>query len=541
VYRAARALWRRRYYARTRRRMQSGLPSFRRIEQAVRERESRPATGRPIVLVSISARTRTVSFSGATHLLLGWALRLVGRKVIYYSCRRSLPKCVLHVRPSKPKEPPPCDACEALSDALLPPQHARTWNRWPEEYDADLTAWLAELETQTLDALRHVSFEGLPLGELAWPALMWALRVGDPAKNPAAPWILARYIAGAAQLARDFRRFVEETHPEVVVVFNGLFYPEAVAAAVARERGIRVVTYEFGFRAGSVHFSHEQATRYDIRVPDDFQMGKKENDRLDEHLAERFKGEFTMGGVRFWPEMKDLDSTFLRKADQFRQLVPVFTNVIFDTSQSYSNVCFRNMFDWLEATMAIARDTPDTLFVVRAHPDESRSGKESHEPVGEWLRDRGWLARKNVAFVGPDDYLSSYRLIQRARCVLVYNSTIGLEAAMMGTPTFSGGLARYCRSGAAAVASTPAEYRRKLAAFLAADPTPPDQRQQQLARRYYYYTFYKACIDLSHFLGAEGMVFALTFGNVEDLLPDHSQEMKILTQGIVEGTPFLYP
>ena len=60
-----------------------------------------------------------------------------------------------------------------------------------------------------------------------------------------------------------------------MVVFNGLSYPEAVVSTVARESGIRVVTYETGFREGSIFFSHGQATKYDIQVPSDFKMGEE--------------------------------------------------------------------------------------------------------------------------------------------------------------------------------------------------------------------------------------------------------------------------
>ena len=41
-----------------------------------------------------------------------------------------------------------------------------------------------------------------------------------------------------------------------------------------------------------------------------------------------------MAGVQFWPEIRGLDHTLVEKIDQFRQLVPVFTNVIYDTSEN---------------------------------------------------------------------------------------------------------------------------------------------------------------------------------------------------------------
>ena len=92
-----------------------------------------------------------------------------------------------------------------------------------------------------------------------------------------------------------------------------------------------------------------------------------------------------MAGIQFWPEMKGLTEDFLQRAAGFKQVVPVFTNVIFDTSQPHSNVVFPHMFAWLDLVLEIVREHPDTLFVLRAHPDETRPGKASQESVSQWV------------------------------------------------------------------------------------------------------------------------------------------------------------
>ena len=65
-----------------------------------------------------------------------------------------------------------------------------------------------------------------------------------------------------------------------------------------------------------------------------------------------------MAGVRFWPEMKKLSPEFVDKIGQFKQVVPVFTNVIFDTSQGHANVVFPHMFAWLDACWKSFELTP---------------------------------------------------------------------------------------------------------------------------------------------------------------------------------------
>ena len=85
--------------------------------------------------------------------------------------------------------------------------------------------------------------------------------------------------------------------------------------------------------------------------------------------------------------------------------MPVFTNVIFDTSQSHANVIFPHMFAWLDEVAALIRNHPKTLFVIRAHPDEERPGKAAEESVADWVEKNGIATLPNVVFVASSEYL----------------------------------------------------------------------------------------------------------------------------------------
>ena len=144
-------------------------------------------------------------------------------------------------------------------------------------------------------------------------------------------------------------------------------------------------------------------------------------------MQTRFQGKFSMAGIRFFPEMKGLDTTFLQKTTGFKQVVPIFTNVIFDTTQQHSNTLFPNMFAWLDQVLELIKKHPETLFVVRAHPDEVRPGKVSRESVAMWIERTGAARLSNLIFIPPEEFFSSYELIRLSKFVMVYNSTIGLR------------------------------------------------------------------------------------------------------------------
>src|SRR3989337_1573232 len=190
-------------------------------------------------------------------------------------------------------------------------------------------------------------------------------------------------------------------------------------------------------------------------------MSAEQNEKLDAYLARRFQGDFTMAGIKFWADMQGLDESFLKRAAGFKQIVPVFTNVIFDTSQPHANTVFEDMFDWFDLVLEEIRLHPETLFVIRAHPDELRVRKASRETVAGWVEARRVTDLPNVVFVSPKETLSSYELILKSKFVMVYNSTIGLEASIMGVPVLCAGKARFTQYSTVFFPQTVEEYQSK--------------------------------------------------------------------------------
>ncbi|HJR80108.1 MAG TPA: hypothetical protein VJ821_08550, partial [Anaerolineales bacterium] len=288
--------------------------------------------------------------------------------------------------------------------------------------------------------------------------------------------------------------------PRAVVVFNGQFYPEATARYIAQQRGIRVITHEVGLQSASAFFTDGEATAYPIHIPEDFELSDEQNAKLDAYLAKRFQGDFTMAGIKFWADIKGLDEPFLQKAAKFKQIVPIFTNVIFDTSQPHANTVFEDMFDWLDMALEVIRAHPETLFVIRAHPDELRVRKASRETVSAWVEASGVDKEPNVIFIAPNETLSSYELIQKSKFVMVYNSTIGLEAAIMGAAVLCAGKARFTQYPTVFFPQTVEGVRRKMKEFLEANKIDVPPEFKRTARRFLYYQLFKTSLPFGEFL-----------------------------------------
>jgi len=492
-----------------------------------------------VLFFNASTRIWGLSQNAAFSLLAAWGLRLGGVPVRYLVCEAGMEQCVLGAIARRPDQSPPCGICRRLSSFLFPPGLVEPL--YPPSQASAIRG--EEHGLENLEALLRVEKDGLPLGELCLPSLRWVLRRHNLIEDAQTLGLYRRYIRSAAHIADVAQSILERLQPRAVVVFNGVSFPEAIVRETALRMGIPVITHEVGIRPLTAFFTHGQATAYPIEIPDEFQMSPQQKAQLDAYLEDRFHGRFTMAGIQFWPEMEALGDELLSKIESYERMVVVFTNVIFDTSQVHANILFEDMFDWLRSVVDFAREHPETLFIVRAHPDELRPGKESQETVEEHLAVSGGNELPNLVFLGPRRYVSSYDLIRRAKLVMVYNSTIGLEATLLGKVVLCGGKARYTSYPTAYLPDTIEEYFSLAEQFMGdEDPRPPTQFIEH-ARRFTYFQHYLTSLDFSAYLAMHpehpGYVVLKRFA-ADALHPHQSEETRIILDGITEGAPMRY-
>jgi hypothetical protein len=516
-----------------------------RMARQIASHTPKTSVAQPVVFFNASSRITGLSQNAAFTLLTSWALRLSGIPVRHFVCSSGMLPCVLGTNRDDYTAAPPCQACLRQSRRLYTGADVHWF-----EYQADpnLKAALEGLSVEKLAAFEYSSVKGalvipgmsIPLGRLTLPAARWALRRHTLPDDEPTRYLLRQYILSAYHVAQEFSAFLDSVKPSAAVVFNGIMYPEATARWVAQARGLRVITYEVGFQPHSAFFTEGEATAYPIRIPKDFDLNTEQNARLDAYLNKRMQGQFTMAGIRFWPEMRGLDQNFLSKAAKFRQIVPVFTNVVYDTSQIHANQVFPHMFAWMETVLDLIRSHPDTLFVIRAHPDEMRPGtaKQSRESVRDWMRENGVDQLFNVVFIDSQEYISSYELIQRSKFVMVYNSSIGLEAALMGKAVLCGGKARYTQYPIVFFPPSVEEFCETAEDFLMIDKLEAPAEYVRNARRFLYYQLYLTSMDFSPYLKdirRKGYVQLKSF-DWKKLLPENSTTMSVLVDGITGGS-----
>jgi len=503
----------------------------------VRELEkAAPASGSPVIFFNASTRLSGLSQNAGFSLVSSLALRRAGYPVIHFVCQKGLSHCVLGTDKRHPQTPPPCAECMRTSRMVFDEAHTQPFTLQRDE------ALMQHMAGLPLIDLLELEWQEIPLGRLVLPSLRWILRIHHLIDDENTCYLAREYILSAASVVWQFESLIERAHPCAVVVFNGMFYPEAAARWIAQRKGLPVYSHEVGMLPLSAFFTAGEATAYPVKVDDAFHLTGRQEKRLDDYLNQRTKGKFVTAGVKFWPEMRELDEAFWARAKQFKSLVPVFTNVVFDTSQGHANLLFEHMFAWLDLVLEEIKVHPDVFFVLRAHPDETRPGKESRETVMDWVREHGVEQLPNVLFISPDQYISSYELIAHARFVMVYNSTVGLEASVLGKPVLCAGKARYTQIPTVFFPQTIAEYRRRLDEFLSAENVAHPDEFRKNARRVLYSQLFRASLPFGDYLEEDGVwrgyVRLKDFG-AADLDIRKSETIQTVVDGIMNAKPFI--
>ena len=502
------------------------------ITRQIAAREIQKKEQKPVVFFNASTRVKYISLNAAFSSIAAWGFRLSGTPVVHFACKAGMSRCVLGSDPDNHRKEPPCKGCIAQSRRLF----AHTEIKWFEYKEHnELSNIIGEL---SIKELTNFVYEGKPLGQIVLPSIRWRMRRHHLLDDDPTRFLFREFIHSGYWIGIEFAELLEQVDPLAVFVFNGMMFPEAMACRVARERNIPVITHEIGYQPFTGFFTTGEATERLVHVPDSYDLTEKQNALLDDYLEKRFEGQFSMGGIKFWQDMRGLDESFMKKAEQFKQIVPIFTNVIFDSSQPHANVVFEHMFEWLDLILEIIKTNPETLFVIRAHPDEMRpdSKKKSRETVRQWVQKNKVEEFPNLLFIDSLEYISSYALIQNSKFVMVYNSSIGLEGTLLGVPVISGGEAWYTHYPTVFFPNSPQVFRKQVQEFLSVDKIDLPDEFLHNARRLVYHQNFNVPLPFSDFLenhGYRGYVKFKSFP-IDLLYPENSPAVNAIQKGLFD-------
>jgi hypothetical protein len=169
--------------------------------------------------------------------------------------------------------------------------------------------------------------------------------------------------------------------------------------------------------------------------------------------------------------------------------VAAFTNVVWDSAAFDRETIFNNQFDWISRLIHWASLHPDKRVVIRVHPAETNvTYNKTVEQMLPYINQAHPILPSNVCIIPPQVRQNSYALIDKAKVVCVYTSSVGLEGALMGKCVLTAAASHYMHQGMTLDPITSTEYFKILEEqAYAAVPYKPDLELVYL----YAYWFYK--------------------------------------------------
>jgi hypothetical protein len=369
-------------------------------------------------------------------------------------------------------------------------------------------------------------------------SVAWLLKASLLDRIPDAQELTEDFAVAAEGVSSAAEAIFEEFEPEVVFLLNGLFGAERQIRRLALDYGARAPTYEIAPRAGALVLSQDAAApEYDVdqlwAAVKDSPLSASQRSEVTALLDDRARG---IGAHESYYDRVEDDPGELRRRlslGRRERVVSLFTNVTWDSATLGRDIGFASMFDWVEQAVRLAA-RQEFVLVVRIHPAEKRWG--TREEVHEIVLSRLGELPGNVRFIGAEDALSSYALLDISDLLLTYTTTVGLEAAVRGKHVAVAGATHYRGRGF----TTDVSGSEDLARVLRQEPAELPRAGVELALRYAHMFFFRAMIPFP-LIGAEAGRVKRFPREAAALAPGADPYLDWICERILDGGSFGLP
>lgn len=503
----------------------------------------------PKVLLATSMGT--YSHGVVTDGILGVALKARGAEVDLLLCDQFLPGCQSMKFGQTPlevfaasKQSPKCPKCYLRGSRVyqavgLPVLKLSDFVTMPESMKAAQTAG-----SLPGDKLRSFAPDGIPVGEHAYAGALRYFARGDLVAEPQGETVVRSYLQAAMLSTAAMKNLIAKNHYDIIVAHHGIYVPQGLFVATARALGRRVVTWNPAYRKHCFIFSHDDSYHHTMVGEPvanwrDLPWDNRLEGDLGKYLRSRWDGTEDWIWFHNEPEhdTRKIANIVGLKAD--KPTVTLLSNVVWDAQLHYASNAFPGMIEWVLETIRYFSSRPDLQLVIRIHPAEVRGFVPSRQPLEAEIRRAFSMLPSNVYVVPPESDVSTYALCESSNAVLIYNTKTGMEVTAQGVPTIVAGEAWIRGKGFCDSPSSKEEYFKALEALPVKERMSAGSRE--LARKYAYHVFFRRMIPLP-FIEPQGKSsFSLELQSADALAPGRFLGLDVICDGIIKGTPFIYP
>jgi len=511
----------------------------------------RAATG-PTVLVATSVGGYAPG--SIFESLLAVALTLRGARVQTLLCDRALPGCqrAEHVDVPDPMvlvnyELPLrlCDHCYATGRYHYDPLELTNHRIGQLATRAEkLTARQVALETP-VEKIRELTREGMAIGEHAYAGALRYFARGDLAAEPLGEQVLRRYLEASLLMTAAATRLIQREGIQIAAFNHGLYVPQGVLGEVCRSLGVRVANWNPAYRTSCFIFSHDDTYHHTLMAEptnawDQMPWTPEMEAQIMAYLKSRWSG--ARDWIWFHDEPDEDFAAYAREVglDLTKPIVALLTNVMWDAQLHYPANAFPGMLEWVLESIRYFGGRPDLQLLIRVHPAEIRGTARSRQPLVPEIERAFPTLPPNVFVIPPESQVSTYAAVAPANAAIIYGTKTGVELTSVGIPTIVAGEAWIRNKGLTLDASSPEDYFRILDRLPLPDRMTPEQVAR--ARKYAYHFFFRRMVPVPSVVPTKAVPpYRVAVERLDDLLPGRQPGLDVICDGILTGSPFIYP
>lgn len=398
--------------------------------------------------------------------------------------------------------------------------------------------------TLPINKIKTYRFLDYEVGEHAYAGCLRYFARGDIGKEEKGEKILRMYLKSAIITAVVSENLLDKNKYDVACFHHGIYVPQGIIGEVCRKKKVHVINWNPAYRKKCFIFSHNNTYHHTmIEEPtsswEKITWSKKLEKITMNYLKSRWEGKNDWIWFNKEPQF-DLKQILKEVNVDFSKLtIGMLTNVMWDAQLHYPSNAFNNMLDWVVKTINYFKKRPNLQLLIRIHPAEVTGLIPSQQPLLHEINRFFPKLPKNIFVISPESHISTYTIMQKCNAVIIYNTKTGIELSSFGIPIIVAGEAWIRGKGFSFDVSSEKEYYQLLDKLPFKEALTPLQIER--AKKYAFHFFFRRMIPLPFVTNQKQFEFSLRLDSIRDLSINKYKGLDIICDGILEGTPFIYP
>ncbi len=259
--------------------------------------------------------------------------------------------------------------------------------------------------------------------------------------------------------------------PDVYVTSHGIYSTWGPAYARVKAAPVETRVYSrHPYRLGGILIREEAGTPFNRAkletYLDEVDLGDRERAVAQEYVDARFEHRATDTQEYFVNVSRSKSNATPaceRRRDPDTITFGLFPNVVWDAVGKHNEAIYGSVIDWIVDTARTIGESRRHRLIIRFHPSEStrlRGTLSAEQIIAERYPEISGYS--NVSIVKSSDPVDTYELMRkRVDVALIYTTTLGSEAQLLGVPVIAVGSGRFSIRTVHRVFSTDA-YREAL-------------------------------------------------------------------------------